>query len=56
MTSIVAGFKGEWCTVKGDLLYIGGMGKEWTNSKGVCVSLVVFDCTHATDISTLLCT
>ena len=29
------GFKGEWCTVKDDKLYIGGMGKEWVNQHGV---------------------
>jgi len=28
------GFKAEWCTVKNDELYIGGMGKEWTDQKG----------------------
>jgi len=28
------GFKGEWCTVRDDLLYIGGMGKEWTKENG----------------------
>jgi len=28
------GFKAEWCTVKDDRLYIGGMGKEWTDGKG----------------------
>jgi len=29
------GFKAEWCTVKDDMMYIGGMGKEWTSPKGV---------------------
>jgi len=28
------GFKCEWMTVKDDLLYIGGLGKEWTNQNG----------------------
>lgn len=28
------GFKGEWATVKDHRLYIGGLGKEWTNSAG----------------------
>jgi len=28
------GFKCEWMTVKDDLLYVGGLGKEWTNEKG----------------------
>jgi len=28
------GFKCEWMAVKDDLLYVGGLGKEWTNSKG----------------------
>ena len=29
------GFKGEWMTVKDHLLYIGGLGKEWTSQQGV---------------------
>jgi len=32
------GFKAEWCTVKDDKLYIGGMGKEWTTSRGELVN------------------
>lgn len=32
------GFKGEWCTVKDGKLYIGGMGKEWTDQNGNFVS------------------
>ena len=28
------GFKGEWCSVKDGKLYIGGMGKEWTDQQG----------------------
>ncbi|KAL1443524.1 hypothetical protein MTO96_007434 [Rhipicephalus appendiculatus] len=29
-----AGFKSEWATVREGVLYVGGLGKEWTNSKG----------------------
>eukprot|EP01096_Ripella_sp_DP13-Kostka_P012535 TRINITY_DN5281_c0_g1_i1.p1 TRINITY_DN5281_c0_g1~~TRINITY_DN5281_c0_g1_i1.p1 ORF type:complete len:387 (-),score=115.84 TRINITY_DN5281_c0_g1_i1:24-1040(-) len=32
------GFKGEWCAVKGDQLWIGGLGKEWTTPKGEVVN------------------
>ncbi|OQR70355.1 soluble calcium-activated nucleotidase 1-like [Tropilaelaps mercedesae] len=32
------GFKSEWATVKDSLLYVGGLGKEWTNSKGEVIS------------------
>ncbi|XP_003741943.1 soluble calcium-activated nucleotidase 1 [Galendromus occidentalis] len=32
------GFKSEWATVKDGLLYVGGLGKEWTNSKGAVLS------------------
>jgi len=32
------GFKCEWATVKDDLLYVGGLGKEWTNSEGEVIS------------------
>jgi len=28
------GFKGEWCSVKDGKLFIGGMGKEWTDQSG----------------------
>lgn len=28
------GFKCEWATVKDQHLYVGGLGKEWTSSKG----------------------
>lgn len=28
------GFKGEWCAVKDEHLYIGGLGKEWTTPDG----------------------
>ena len=28
------GFKGEWSTVKGDKLIVGGIGKEWTTRDG----------------------
>lgn len=29
------GMKCEWATVKEDKLFVGSIGKEWTNSKGV---------------------
>lgn len=32
------GFKSEWATVKDGLLYVGGLGKEWTNSNGAIIS------------------
>jgi len=32
------GFKCEWSTVKDGLLYVGGLGKEWTNPEGVVLS------------------
>lgn len=32
------GFKCEWMTVKDNLLYVGGLGKEWTTSTGVLVN------------------
>lgn len=32
------GFKGEWCTVKGHSLVVGGLGKEWTTSQGEILS------------------
>ncbi|GJQ72009.1 hypothetical protein Trydic_g3112 [Trypoxylus dichotomus] len=28
------GFKSEWATVKGNMLYVGSMGKEWTTPAG----------------------
>jgi len=28
------GFKGEWSTVKGNTMVVGGLGKEWTTSQG----------------------
>lgn len=28
------GFKSEWATVKGETLYVGSMGKEWTTASG----------------------
>ena len=27
-------FKSEWSTVKGDHLWVGGLGKEWTTPDG----------------------
>jgi len=32
------GFKCEWATVKDDVMYVGGLGKEWTNAEGEVVS------------------
>jgi len=32
------GFKCEWAAVKDNLLYVGGLGKEWTNSAGEVLS------------------
>jgi len=32
------GFKCEWSAVKDDLLYVGGLGKEWTTQEGVVLS------------------
>lgn len=34
----MAGFKSEWATVRAGLLYIGGLGKEWTTSEGEMVN------------------
>lgn len=33
-----AGFKCEWATVKNQLLYVGGLGKEWTSSTGKLIN------------------
>ncbi|KAL8593245.1 hypothetical protein ACOMHN_009899 [Nucella lapillus] len=33
------GFKCEWATVKGQHLYVGGLGKEWTTTTGKVVNL-----------------
>ena len=32
------GFKCEWMSVKDDLLYVGGLGKEWTTATGELVN------------------
>lgn len=32
------GFKAEWATIKDKKLYIGSLGKEWTNSKGEIIN------------------
>lgn len=32
------GFKGEWMAKKGNELYVGGLGKEWTTTEGVFVN------------------
>lgn len=36
--SIKSAFKCEWMTVKDEKLYIGGFGKEWTNSSGSVIN------------------
>jgi len=33
------GFKSEWATVKDQQLYIGGLGKEWTSTKGEVLNI-----------------
>uniref|UniRef100_A0A914H0Q2 Apyrase n=1 Tax=Globodera rostochiensis TaxID=31243 RepID=A0A914H0Q2_GLORO len=30
----IKGFKGEWMTVRDKMLYVGGLGKEWTTQAG----------------------
>ncbi|KAM4665060.1 soluble calcium-activated nucleotidase 1 [Discoglossus pictus] len=32
------GFKAEWLAVKDELLYVGGLGKEWTTTSGVVLN------------------
>jgi len=32
------GFKGEWSTVKGNKMMVGGLGKEWTTSQGEVIN------------------
>jgi len=32
------GFKGEWSTVRGHTLVVGGLGKEWTTSQGEVIN------------------
>lgn len=29
---------GEWCAVKDEHLYVGGLGKEWTTPDGVVIN------------------
>ena len=36
------GFKCEWMTVKNQHLYVGGLGKEWTDSSGNVINYVSF--------------
>ena len=33
--NVPKGFKGEWMALKDHTVYVGGIGKEWTNEKGV---------------------
>ncbi|ESN92556.1 hypothetical protein HELRODRAFT_69675 [Helobdella robusta] len=33
------GFKCEWMTVKDEIMWVGGLGKEWTSTKGVVENL-----------------
>ena len=35
----IAGFKGEWATVKDEEMYVGGLGKEWTSTTGKVESI-----------------
>lgn len=32
------GFKSEWATVRDGLLYVGGLGKEWTTISGEMIN------------------
>lgn len=34
----ISGFKAEWMAVKDEHLYVGGLGKEWTTTKGEVVN------------------
>ena len=34
-TLLVSGFKCEWMTVRNGVLWVGGLGKEWTSTLGV---------------------
>ncbi|KAI1886459.1 hypothetical protein AGOR_G00195970 [Albula goreensis] len=36
--SVSKGFKAEWLAVKGEQLYVGGLGKEWTTTTGEVVN------------------
>ncbi|KAE9419828.1 hypothetical protein Angca_008988 [Angiostrongylus cantonensis] len=36
--NVTKGFKGEWLTIKGEHLYVGGLGKEWTTTEGEYVN------------------
>ncbi|XP_022085021.1 soluble calcium-activated nucleotidase 1-like [Acanthaster planci] len=33
------GFKGEWMAVRDEMLFVGGLGKEWTTTSGELVNL-----------------
>ncbi|CAH1795244.1 unnamed protein product [Owenia fusiformis] len=33
--SVNKGFKAEWAAVKNEILYVGGLGKEWTTTDGI---------------------
>ena len=35
---LLAGFKSEWATVRNGLLYVGGLGKEWTSPTGELIN------------------
>lgn len=37
--TVQKGFKCEWATVKDEALWVGGLGKEWTTTKGVVQNL-----------------
>ncbi|XP_002741956.1 soluble calcium-activated nucleotidase 1-like [Saccoglossus kowalevskii] len=36
---VAKGFKGEWMALKDQILYVGGLGKEWTTTTGELVNL-----------------
>ena len=39
VVDLSAGFKCEWLAVKDDVMWVGGLGKEWTTTTGVKVNL-----------------
>ena len=36
--NVIKGLKAEWMTVKGEELFVGGLGKEWTTTSGEYVN------------------
>ena len=41
--NIDKGFKAEWLAVKDHMLYVGGLGKEWTSTTGVWGSRIILN-------------